>query len=415
MALRAIKFHYVLVYAVLGALMPYLSVYAEQRGLSDAEIGWVIGAWGVAVLVAPPLHTLLADRWLANRTVIGLCFAVAAAALVALTQLTSFAGLFIAHLLFSLGYTSLIPLLDGLTFGITQPADEAEPAGAGGAGAAAVPFRHVRIWGSIGFMLPGAIVAGLWLTDLDEPTIVRWAIWLAMATCIAGAVAALRLPANRLGGDDARGSGLPTMAALRAVRGPVAIFVLCMMLVFASASIMYAFYPLYLTKLDVPAAFVGLITNLGVIVEIAFILCAGWIMRHIGLRGVLIIGILSQVARMVLLALWPGVAMAVASQVFHGPMVLALYVLAPMYLDHRAAPGYRNSMQGLYALAVFGIARMVGTAGGGHVSDHFGKDTLAGLQAAFWLSAALGGAAVILAITFRDRAACRALQEEAAG
>ncbi len=404
MALRVIKLHYVLVYAVLGALMPYLSIYGQQRGLTDAQIGWVIGVFGLAVIVAPPIHTLLADRWLTNRALIITCFALGAMALVGLMLSGGFIGILATYMLFSLGFTSLIPLLDGLTFDITRPL----VAGHG----PTTPFPTIRVWGSVGFILPGVAVAALWLTDLSESTVVRMALGLGGAVCAAGVFSAMRLPANHSAARNDDTTALPTVQALGAMsRPPLAVFIGSMVLLFMAIAILYAFYPLYLHKLDVPAAFVGLIVNFGVVVEIGFIVACGWLFGKIGLRGVALLGAASMAVRMAAMAIWPNVAVAIGTQVFHGPIVLAMYVVPPMYLNHKALPGYRNSIQGLYTMLAFGVARLVGSALGGHVSDWAGGQTMAGLQAAFWLAAAMAAVALgWLAFGFRDRAACRSFQ-----
>lgn len=424
MPLPWLRAHYVFVYAILGALLPYLSIYAAARGLSDTQIGYVLGVFGLAVIVAPPVYTALADLWRNNRRIITFCYGLGALTLLALAAAHSFPAILLAHLAFALAFTSLIPLLDGLTFAtIAQPAErperlpqnnnanEANNADANG-GSRRPPaddappraaYRSIRVWGSFGFMVPGVgfAAAFAWL-DLPDLTVASAAVLTAAAFAFVGLIAAQRLPAYRA--DQALARRLPTLDALRAfARPPLRSFLSALFLLFASISMYYTFYPPYLESLGVRPAYLGLITNLGVGIEVAFMLAAGALLRRLGFRGVMILGIASQLVRMTLLAAFPHPVVGVATQVFHGPTVLALYLLPPMYLNHKADPRCRNSMLGLYAMTCLGFARVLGAGAGGYISDAVGGE-LPGRRLAFAVAAALAlFATTLFAVAFRDR------------
>jgi PPP family 3-phenylpropionic acid transporter len=404
-----LKLHYVWAYAILGSVLPYLSLYARQRGLSDVQVGWVYGAFGLAVLVAPPAYTALADRLANNRALITGSYLLSAATLVGLCFGESFVTILGLHLLFALWFTSIIPLLDGLTFAtIAAPVDEGI---APDAGNVRLPYRAIRIFGSYGWMLPGFAFSALLLLGLETLRVSMIAIGTGAAFAACGAITAGRLPRRSRATDRRR--GLPTLAALRTLRRPaVAVFVGALFMMFVSITGYFAFYPPYLEELGIRVELVGLITNLGVIVEVGCMIASNWLMRRVGVRGLLLIGAAAHVGRLVMLAGAPAPIVAVASQILHGPTVVAIYLLPPMYLNRQADPTYRNSMQGLYVMLCFGVARLAG-AGIGHVSDAVGGG-MDGLRAVFWTSAAIAGAAtLLLAVGFRDRDADHALQDRA--
>ena len=97
---------------------------------------------------------------------------------------------------------------------------------------------------------------------------------------------------------------------------------------------------------------------------------------------------------------WRSHLVAVGTQLLHGLTVLALFVLPPLYLNHRAEPAFRNSMQGLYAMLVFGSGRIVGNIFAGQVSTMFDGDILKVFGIATGIAA---GAFVLHALFFRDR------------
>jgi len=399
MRLGWIKFHYVLVYAILGSLLPYLSIYATQRGLTGSEIGWVFGVFGVAVMIAPPIYTALADRFAANRSLIAGCYGLGAAALVGLGFAESFPAILLMHLLFALVFASLIPLMDGLTFATTQgPADESPGFDLG---KPRTPYRKVRIFGSYGWMAPGAIFPLLLLADVDALAVSRAAMATGAVFGVVGLVSCAALPRYRAA--TAR-SALPTADALRALlQRDVRVFVAVVFMLFMSIAVLFTFYPPYLKALGVRSELVGLITNLGVAVEIVCMIGSGWLIGRVGLRGVMLFGVGCHVARMVLLAAWPTATVGIVTQLFHGPTVLALYLIPPMYLNAHAAGRFRNSIQGLYAMLCFGVARVIGSALAGYVQEHVGETALAGYTAAFWTAAGLGAVSIVLLIVrFRE-------------
>jgi PPP family 3-phenylpropionic acid transporter len=260
-------------------------------------------------------------------------------------------------------------------------------------------YQSVRLWGSIGWMLPGfgfALLSLPTIAGLAEPTrITSIALWLAVGLCGIGLIAARGLP-NRKPHAPAEQPGektkprpgsatpLPTIAALRVLgRQPMLSFAIATFALFMGISVYYAFYPQYVEKTGVPARYIGLITNIGVLAEILIVLVSAALLKRIGIKGVMMLGAACSMIRLGMLAISDSPWVAIGSQVFHGPMVLALHFVPPAYFNRHAGPAFRNSMQGLYVMLCFGVARLIGSAVGGYCVDLGGADTMAGLQLAF--------------------------------
>jgi len=223
-------------------------------------------------------------------------------------------------------------------------------------------------------------------------------------------IAAPRRPPDKV-------AALPTLDAIKTLRRPeVAAFVISVFLMSTAVGVFYTFYPLYLRELEIADAWVGLIVNLGVLVEVFFMLGAGWLLNRMGVRGVMIAGAGAVVLRLGLLTFVPTAPVAIGTQVLHGPFVIAQYLVPVMYLNHKAADSHRNSMQGLYALLCFGLARVVGSIVGGHLSD---AGAAAGDSHLFGLRVTLGFGFVLavfamggLGLGFHDRPASEHLRAQ---
>lgn len=374
MSFAAIRLHYLLVYAVVGAYMPYLPVFlGRDLGFPDSQIGWVAGVYGLSVVVSPPIITYLADRRFAGRTLIAIGYALAALGLVAIALADTFVAVLIVSFAFSTVFTPLFALLDGLSFSAMAREQEA--------GRSHPAYEQIRVWGSLGFMLPAFV---LFFVLKAGAATGRAAI---VAAAVAAAIAFLCVPLLPRLPPPARTVPVPRGAAWQVLRArPTRHLVIPLGLLFAAISVFYAFYARLVLAVGIAPEWVGLVMNLGVLSELPFLLAGGALLRRFSLRSLALVGAACLALRMALLAAIPDPIVTVASQILHGPVVVALYLIPPMYLNLKASPGVRNHVQGLHAMLCFGLARLLGSVLGGYAAD-------LALALAFALAAALAALA----------------------
>ena len=370
----------------MGSVLPFLPVFLAERGLSRTQIGYVIGAGSLGLALTPVIVTWLADAAIAGRVLMAGIFALTGMTLVGLLGAEAFWAIFLLYALHSFVFAPTVPLQDGIYFTLQQRRQEK--------GLAAVPYHIVRVWGTIGYIVPSVVLYFF----LGRTETVAAALAVGAGFCIAGLVNALILPGDRTVAK-AENSRLPTLAAARAMLEPhVLVFCIAMFVAHASAAAYYQFYPIHLTdRAGIDKRWVGLIANIGVVVEIPFILGFGWLVQRISLRRVMALGALFLAVRMVLLGSSDTVAVAVGTQVLHGMTVLLIHVCAPIYLNQRAGDEFRNSIQGLYTVAIYATGRMSGSLIAGYVADEVN------LQTMFFVSAAMSLlAAALFQYAFRD-------------
>ena len=287
----------------------------------------------------------------------------------------SFVGLLISHTVFAFFFWPLAALQDGLVFADNQQARTE--------GRAQTPYHHVRVYGTVGFALP---LAGLYFL-IDPGGDVGVALYLGGALCVLGAANALTLPRTQFGqarrarfktaDEGPAGPGRtqitdhPTRAAARVLfRGPALVFCICLFIAHLGNSAYYAFYPIYLTnEVNFGEQWVGPITMLGVILELGVMACVGLMLTKFGLKRLLVLALVIMAARFALLGVFPNQPVAVWTQVLHGITVVGIYVIPPIYLNALAGDHFRSSIQGLYAMTVFGPSRIAGNILGGELAD----------------------------------------------
>ncbi len=370
----ALHRQFLITFAAMGAVLAYLPVLLEQRLASATQVGVVMSTTGLAIILTPVIMTALADTRVQSRTLIATLFTVSAATCFWQALSFSFVGLLISHTVFAFFFWPLAALQDGLVFADNQQA-RAD-------GRAQTPYHRVRVFGTVGFALP---LAGLYFL-LNSGADVSSALYLGGAVCLLGATNAMTLPRTQLG--QARRARFnpseanlsnpsraqldhPTRAAARALfRGPALVFCVCLFVAHLGNSAYYAFYPIYLTnEVHFGEQWVGPITMLGVVLELGVMACVGLMLANLGLKRLLVLALLVMAARFALLGVFPNQAVAVWTQVLHGITVVGIYVIPPIYLNALAGDHFRSSIQGLYAMTVFGPSRIAGNILGGELAD----------------------------------------------
>lgn len=388
-----LKSHFFVAYAVLGAYVPYLALHAKDIGLTDQELGIMLGFGALSAIITPPLLTFFADTILSNRSLLGLSYLLAAVFLSVMAFTNDTMIFSVCYVVYSISYGGTIPILDGLTFAMFEDLTEQ--------GKEHQPYHFYRIWGSIGFIAPAAIVAGiLYFTDAKRDAFL-FGVFLALVGLFT--IPMLPKPEHKV---KLPLRNAPTLKAAKILLHPKLLtFIIPMVLITMASTTLYAFYPQHLKNLGVPKAWVGLAMSIGIVVEIPFVLYSGWFIKRLGTRGVMLLGTVSMVARYALLAFVPTLPVALMTQFCHGPIVLAMYIIPQTYINRKADRECRNSIQGLYVMICSGLARLIGSSAAGYFAD-------IELTYSFIYSTALAFTAMILIfVLFRDQAADEAIQK----
>lgn len=379
--MNALRRHFLLGYAILGATGPYLPQFLRsERGLDDRGIGLVLAVSQVPVFLSPVLMTFLADRHVNPRLLALATAGFAGLALVALGAWHSLGGVMLASAAYTFAIAALLPAMDGLCFAWTQRCIRE--------GRTPPPYHRFRLLGTIGYIVPAVVMLALLRDDRG----LDWMVYTGVGFAVLAALNSLLLPDPRDPGNVSAGSRIPTMDALRVIfsRRWIALCVALALLTVGN-SCYAAVYPVHLAgNLGVDPRWLGLISSLGVLCEVPLILALGWLTARAGLRRIILIGAVASLLRLGLLAAAPYAGAAIASQVLHGWVTVGTLIAPVIFVNHLAGDGFRNSMQGVFAVAVVGPWKLLAPLLNGWLAqiDH---------RLAFGTSAGLAlGAAVLL-------------------
>jgi PPP family 3-phenylpropionic acid transporter len=365
MAFRLSAFYFVF-FAQTGAYVAYFPLYLASRGLSAAEIAWMLALLPLARTLAPPAWGWLADRSGAHRAIVVFSCAVMAAAF-ALMPFTAQIALLIAVMsLFSAG---ALPIVEAITLGSL----------------AGQPGRYgpIRLWGSIGFIAV-LLGGGAWLDLQPISTLPAGLVGLISGTL----VVALALPA---GGAHVANAGLalrftPEVRALLAAGFCNA----------AAHGALYAFLSLHLEALGYSATAIGMLWTLGVLAEIVVFLYLPQLFRRFSLSAILAASAACGVVRFLALGWAAGeVGIVLLAQLLHAATFGSFHA-ASVAAVHRVFPeGAHARGQTLFSGVTYGAGAAVGVMISGAAWE------LGGAPFAFSAAALAAGAGALFALSLK--------------
>ncbi|HZF36056.1 MAG TPA: MFS transporter [Candidatus Angelobacter sp.] len=341
-ALR-LSFFYVAFFLFVGVGLPFWPAWLSARGLSAAEIGFLLSLAPWMKLVGNPAATRLADATGRTRQVLvavsfsGMAFYL----LFALAH--GFWPLLAVTVLASLSTGALTPLADALTLRAAT--------------SHGIDYGRVRLWGSLSFILAGA-GAGWYLAG-RSPDLILSLVLLTLATTVA---AAMLLP------DSAPAAHRVSTAGWgRLLREPgFLLFILAAGLIQSSHAVLYGFGTIHWLAAGYDKDTIGLLWAVGVVVEVVLFAAGRRLLLQIGPVGLLLVGGVAGILRWTLTGLTSALPVLFVVQALHGLTFGGTHLGAVHYIARRMPPGLAVSAQGLYGAlsqgAVFGLAMLAAGA-----------------------------------------------------
>jgi len=377
-------------YFVWGAWYVAMSTYLGQAlGFDGAQIGLAYGTTALAAIISPFFVGMVADRFFATERILAVLHLLGAVLLYYVSTLTSFSQFYPVLIAYTLCYMPTLALSNSLSFHqMKDPGKE---------------FPGVRVLGTIGWIVAGYVIDGF---DFDKTAGIFTTAAIASVVLGLFSLTLPHTPPAKLGhAVTARDVlGLDALALMK--KRSFAIFVLGSFLICIPLQFYYAFMNLFLAEIDVANA-TGKMT-LGQWSEIGFMLVMPFFFVRLGVKKMLLIGMLAWTARYVLFAYGdngPAVWMLYAGILLHGICYDFFFVTGQIYVDREAPVHLRAAAQGFIAFVTLGVGMFIGSWLSGEVVDLYALPGGGHDWQKIWLVPAVGAGAVLIlfALFFNDR------------
>jgi nucleoside transporter len=371
---------------------PYLN---ETLKFDGHQIGLAYGATALAAMISPFFVGMVADRFFATEKILAVLHVVGGLLLLYVSTLRDFGSFYPVLLAYTLCYMPTLALSNSLSF--HQMSDPGKQ------------FPGVRVLGTIGWIAAGyAIGASGYGTSAGM-------FQTAGVASLALALYSLSLPHTppaKLGHAVTIGDilGLDALKLMR--ESSFAIFVIGSFLICIPLQFYYGLAGAFLSEIgieNVPAKMTW-----GQVSEIFFMLVMPWFFIRLGVKWMLIVGMLAWTTRYLLFS-WGDngslVWMLYLGILLHGICYDFFFVTGQIYVDKRAPGDLRAAAQGFIAFVTLGVGMFVGSLVFGRVLDMYRTDgPVPHDWSAIWLVPATGAAVVMVlfALFFKSREAAPA-------
>lgn len=366
---------YFFYFALLGTLVPYWALYLKESGFSAPEIGLLMALPQVTKLFAPVMWGWLADRTGRRLKIIRLGNFCAALVFAYVFYADHFWSMAAALITFSFFWNAVLAQFETLTLESL--------------GELSSRYGHIRLWGSVGFVLTVCVIG--YLLDFVSIMLVPWAmlvtLWLIW-------LSTLLLPDQSCVAHQGTTSGTAGLWRL-ACQPAVLVFFLCSFLMQLSHGPYYTFFTIYLDQLGIARVWTGALWSLGVVAEIALFMVMHRMLGRFSLRNIIVGSLFLAALRWLLVAYfaeqWPVLLFA---QLLHAATFGAFHAASIAWVHKNFRHGHSGQGQALYSSVGFGAGWALGAVLAGLLWDQLGAMTfiwaasvalLAALVAMKWL------------------------------
>jgi PPP family 3-phenylpropionic acid transporter len=364
--LLAPKLFYFSWFAAVAALVPFIGLYYRAIDLSLTQIGLLASLPGLILLVSAPIWGLLADAFRLHRVLLPLAVAGTLVPVLLIGRLTNYAALLVLVAVQSLFTAPVVALADSATLTLL--------------GADRERYGAQRFWGAVGWGL-STIVFGWLIERFGERVIFAGYAGLSLLTV----AAALALPRSELPQVDLR-KAVGALARDTRLAGLLG----CALLIGCCSAVITNFLTLYLQDLGASGEQIGLAYTLASLSELPVMALSPLVLRRWGARRLLASAGLLYALRMAIYIALPTPGWALAAQLLHGLCFASLWTAGVVEVQRLAPAGLGATAQGLFGMAVFGVASALASAVGGGIYQALGAANLFGFGGVAALLGALG-------------------------
>ncbi len=386
-----LSFMMFLQYFVWGAWYVTMGTYLGQTlHFNGQQIGLAFGTTALAAMISPFFVGLVADRFFATERILAVLHLVGAAALYYVSMLTTFEQVYAVLIGYTLCYMPTLALTNSLSFRQMQDPGKEFPA--------------IRVLGTIGWIVAGLVIGFLGL----EAAATQFRVAAGASVLLGLFCFALPHTPPLLAGKRVSFGDIIGLEALQLLKDrSFAVFFLGSFLICIPLQFYYAFTNPFLNEIGVVNA-AGKMT-MGQMSEIGFMLIMPWFFRRLGVKKMLLLGMLAWTVRYLLFAFGNNDALVWLLYIgilLHGVCYDFFFVTGQIYVDQQAPGHLRAAAQGLIAFVTLGFGMFIGSWLSGRVVDMYQvQGAVPHDWPKIWLVPALSAAAVLVlfAVFFQDR------------
>lgn len=335
---RSYSVFYFCLFLFLSYQVAYFPLHCESLGFERWQIAAATTATTLAVIAGPPLVLQAAYLFFPAKLLFSITLFSSVLVFIPALFLSEFRSVLIVWFFCVLLNKGAHALVDAQA--IRESAQ------------GSMSFENARIWGSIGFVVGGALLG--FAVDLFG---VGSLVWGGLGFVIVAALASRVVVSGLRSVPEKAGSGVVDFGS---ISGPFLWLLLCNLFVWASHQVFYVYFSIHIRELGLSGNFLSLCWAVAVITEVVFFTQFKKVERLVSLEGILKISIFLALIRWLVLFSTTDPAWILVSQALHAFSFGGCY-LCSMKLVHSLLPeALKDRGQGLLVAAGAGLGSLVG-------------------------------------------------------
>jgi len=376
-----------------GSWFVTIGSYLGNIGFNGANIGNAYLMNNIAAIISPFFIGMVADRFFSSEKVMGVLHIIGAAVMYLATTITGTGELIGVLLLYNLCYMPTLALVNNISF---QQMDNPDK-----------DFPKIRVWGTMGWIIAGLTISFALAPLFDNVEKTGIPLKLAAVASLLMGFYSFTLPNTppKNTGKDLTVGDILGIKAIKLMKNlSFAVFVLSSLLISIPLAFYYSFTNIFLNDLGM----VNVVAkqSMGQMSEVLFMVLMPWFFVRLGVKKMLLIGMLAWVVRYALFAMGDTgtmVWMLYVGILLHGVCYDFFFVTGQIYVDKKAPKDIRASAQGFITLITYGLGIGIGSVISGNVLDQFTENGVKIWDTFWWIPCVFAGAvALMFVFTFKE-------------
>jgi len=344
------KIYFFFQYLVMGVIGPYLAVFLYEKGYSGAQIGLLLGAMPITILIFQPLWSYLSDVFNTRKRLLLFGSIGAGLAALGLGYAPSFWVAFICAVLLAAMQAPLMPISNALVLDYLEETQKPDD------------YSLIRLWGSLAFAVSSMLIGGLFIDQL----LVYFA-WLVAVMYFLQAGLSLSLSEWGLEYSHSDFKRLDFLT-----KNPsFAVFLLGSVFIGATINVVLNYQTLFLQFIGASSWMVGSTIALQALIEMPMMAAVPFLLKHFSMRRIIFVGAMVLPIRWFLYIFIENPNWVLPTQILHSVAVVGFMVIGVSFIDKHISPKWRATGQGLYNAATSGIGAAIGAGLAGVIFDRY--------------------------------------------
>lgn len=333
---------YFFYFALLGALVPYWSLYLKSYGFEAQTIGSLMALLQLSRIVAPNLWGWLADRSGKRVAIVRFGALMTCLMFVGIFWQESAFGIGLVMLVFSFFWNAVLPQFEVIT--LKQLGRHRDM------------YSRIRVWGSIGFIVTVVGIGAL--LDLIS---IQWLPWLMLLLMLFIWVNTLLIPHEPVADQTTHmPAAKDSFIALLLRPQVLAFFVVCFLVQFGHGAY-YTFYSVLMEQVGYSKAEIGMLWAVGVVAEVVLFIYMHLLIKRWGLRHIMLLSLMLCVLRWLVIGYMPqNSTLMLLAQILHAATFGALHAVGIALVHHYFTDSTHGQGQALFSSFGFGAGGALG-------------------------------------------------------